>query len=49
MFRFVWRDRKPVLDEKKQMVGRGAYCCDQEGCLSGFLGREKKWKIAFRL
>jgi uncharacterized protein len=47
--RFVWRDRRPVLDVNKHMVGRGAYCCDQEKCLNGFLGREKKWKIAFKL
>ena len=40
--RFVWRDKRPVLDVGKRMAGRGAYCCDRQRCVDGFLGREKK-------
>ena len=47
--RFVWQGQRPVMDVRKRMMGRGAYCCDRERCVDGFLAREKKWKIAFRL
>jgi predicted RNA-binding protein YlxR (DUF448 family) len=49
LHRFVLEEDKPVLDARKNKVGRGAYCCHNEKCLAAFLSQQKRWKRALKV
>jgi predicted RNA-binding protein YlxR (DUF448 family) len=49
LYRFVLEGGRPVLDERQDKPGRGAYCCRDERCLAGFLSRQKIWKRALKV
>lgn len=47
--RFVWNKTEPVIDEKQNKDGRGAYCCKNDSCSTQFFKQNKKWMRYFRL
>jgi predicted RNA-binding protein YlxR (DUF448 family) len=49
LHRFVLEGNNPVLDMYKKKAGRGAYCCNNEKCLVGFLNQPKRWKRALKV
>lgn len=51
LLRYVWDPdvEMPVLDEKQNMAGRGAYCCIAGDCKEKYLAIRQKWKKSFRL
>ncbi len=51
LLRYVWDPDAgmPVLDEKQNMAGRGAYCCITGDCKEQYLAIRQRWKRSFRL
>ena len=49
LHRFVLEEDEPILDVYKNKAGRGAYCCNNEKCLTAFLSQQKRWKRALKV